>query len=188
MQLFKLKDPPQPGARPESPDPRKFVTVKKAPPGWAGGIGTGDVNKSDSVPDPKYWQRGIKVPMDMDNYRSHTITPGTTSNPKPSVSKCGDHGYTAPLADVQNINKQLNEMGKKQCCTAERGGSTNIATSGKVGVNLACNTNLQLCVECARLANYVAGLATTCRQGMEPNIMVGGSQDIVETPGLRVEI
>ncbi len=82
------------------------------------------------------------------------------------------------------MNYQLDAKGHQQCCTADQGGCTNIGSSGKIAVDICSNPGQKLCLNCARLANYVAGMAHDCKvKGM-----VGGAQDIVETPGLRLEI
>jgi hypothetical protein len=112
------------------------------------------------------------------------IGPASTF-PKPSKPHCGAHGYTIPVADVQNVNKQLDKKAGQMCC-GPKVGCTNVGASGGKAVDLCVTkkNDKRLCVECARLANYVAGLGSKCVKDGK----VGGTQDIVETPGLKVEI
>jgi hypothetical protein len=101
----------------------------------------------------------------------------------PSSPEC--HNYTAPVADVQNINSQLNSWGDSTiCCSSGNGGCVNIATSGDIAVDLCSSETMPLCVGCARLGNYVAGIVGQCQKDGK----VGGKQDIVEAPGLNVQI
>lgn len=101
----------------------------------------------------------------------------------PSSPEC--HNYTAPVADVQNINSQLNSWGDSTiCCSSGNGGCVNIATSGDIAVDLCSSETTPLCVGCARLGNYVAGMIGQCQKDGK----VGGKQDIVEAPGLNVQI
>lgn len=89
-----------------------------------------------------------------------------------------------PVADVANVNKQLDGKAGQQCCTPEIGGCTNIGSSGGKAVDICAPEGKKLCIECTRLANYVVGLGDACVKDGN----VGGTQDIVETPGLKVEI
>lgn len=157
-----------------------------APQGW---VGPQDVNDPNSHPDMTKWQKSIKVQINMDDYRPiSSPPPAPSSSPTPSKAQCGANGYTAPYADVDNVNKQLDAKGDQQCCTTEQGGCTNIGSSGQISVDLCADPGERLCVACARLANYVAGIENTCQQKQGDTVMVGGTQDIVETPGLKVEI
>ena len=138
--------------------------------------------------DPIYQNPG--VPLDRGLYAALAsewaqVQP-TTQGPAPSSSQCGP-AYDAPASDVETINQQLDNQGSQQCCTSSTIGCEQMGTSGLASVAL-CTTNGapsgQLCVSCARLANYVEGLKNGCQQ----NGNVGGSQNIVETPGLQVQI
>jgi len=128
------------------------------------------------------------VPMDRGKYDvlastwAH-IEPGSDFPPY-SVPQCGVHGYTMPVADVQNVNKELDSKAGEMCCTPEIGGCANAGASGGKAIDICAPDGKKLCVDCSRLANYVAGLESKCVQDGK----VGGSQDIVETPGLKVEI
>lgn len=192
MQIFKLPNPPTPNAESVASNSgfRTFFR-NDVPSDWKG---PQDVNDSNSQPDMSYWQKSEKVQIDMADYAvvsdagGDAPAPATPATPPPSKPQCGANGYTAPYADVDNINHQLDAKGGQQCCTTSEGGCTNIGSSGKTAVDLCSDPGQSLCVDCARLANYVAGLESGCQQGAAPNIMVGGTQDIVETPGLKVEI
>lgn len=101
----------------------------------------------------------------------------------PSSPECGH--YTAPIADVKDINSQLNKLTDESvCCSSGKGDCVNVASSGDVAVDLCSDEKTPLCVSCARLGNYVAGLIDKC----EKDGKIGGKQDIAETPGLNVQI
>lgn len=102
------------------------------------------------------------------------------TGPPPSTPSCGP--YDADVADVENINLQLDARGGEPCCSNSDTGCTNVANSGSVAVDLCADQ--ELCVDCAGLANYVAGMIGACQQ----NGLVGGTQDIVEVEGLSVAI
>ena len=93
-----------------------------------------------------------------------------------------------PVADVQAINDQLDQQGDDgysfdNCCGGGDGGLCQIVgTSGLASVQLCGET--EQCIGCARVANYIEGIINTC----QIDSGVGGSQDINEAPGLRVEI
>jgi hypothetical protein len=136
--------------------------------------------------DPVYQKPG--VPLDRGTYSLmaagwDNIGPASTV-PEPSQPNCGDHGYTMAVSDVEAVNQQLDAMGDQDCCTTDVGGCVNIGASGGNAVDICSPDGQKLCVSCARLANYVAGLESGCVQDGK----VGGTQDIVETPGLQVQI
>ena len=188
MQTFRLADVPQPlSASTNAASAFTMADFGAAPQGW---VGPQDVDDSNSQPDMTKWQKSIKDQIDMDDYRpiSTSTSPAPSSIPAPSTPQCGANGYTAPYADVDNVNKQLDAKGSQQCCTTEEGGCINIGTSGTAAVDLCADPGEALCVSCARLANYVAGIESGCQQKRGNFVMVGGTQDIVETPGLKVEI
>jgi len=101
---------------------------------------------------------------------------------------CGVYGYTAPLSDVQNIYTQLKNKGETQCCAGPSNAAVNIATSGNVAVDLVSDAGITLCAACSTVANYVGQIEANCQSGTAPNIMVGGTQEIVEAPALQVQI
>lgn len=187
QQTFELADVPQPlSATTNGAKDFKLPSFDAPPPGW---VGPQNVDDPNSKPDMTKWQKSIKVQIDMDNYRPISTSGNTPpKDPPPSKPKCGDHGYTAPYADVDNVNKQLDGRGEEDCCTDDQGGCNNIGTGGNIAVDLCADAGVKLCVACARLANYVAGLEDTCQQKVGDTVMVGGTQDIVETPGLQVQV
>ena len=192
MQIFKLASPPTPeGASIASDSGFRTSSREDVPSGWKG---PQDVNDANSLPDMSYWQKSEKIEVDMADFATVSDAGGDApapvmpATPPPSKPQCGANGYTATYADVDNMNHQLDAKGGQQCCTTSRGRCTNIVSSGNTAVDLCSDAGESLCVDCARLANYVAGLESGCQQGVAPNIMIGGTQDIVETPGLKVEI
>lgn len=102
-----------------------------------------------------------------------------------STPQCGITQSTMPAADVTTASQNIANMGDQDCCTQSDGSCANIMVVNNNAVDL-CSTpgNGQLCLNCARVSNYVAGL-TSCADG---NGNVGAIQSIVETPGLTVQI
>lgn len=91
-----------------------------------------------------------------------------------------------PVADVQTCNEYLDAADGQQCCSGGSNGSANICAVNGRAVDLAGQDGdgNPLCLNCARIANYVAGLESSCVQ----NGLVGGTQDVVEVPGLTIQI
>ena len=90
-----------------------------------------------------------------------------------------------PVAGVQNINKQLDaKVGQRRCSPEGIGSCATAGKSGGRGVDVCAPKGKKLCVEYPRLANYVARLDSTCVKVGK----VSGTQNIVEVPGLKVEI
>lgn len=113
--------------------------------------------------------------------------PESSEQPQPSKPECGvNGGYTMPYADSNNVYHFLNAKGGVQCCTDDQGGCTVVGLSNDYAVDICSDPGVQLCDDCARVADYVAGLQEDCQEGRGDDIKVGGSQDIVETPGLKV--
>ena len=84
------------------------------------------------------------------------------------------------------MNTDLDHRGGFQCCSSGKGGCINISKAGGQSADLCTDpTNKAvLCVDCAKVANYLDGLIAACTQ----NGQVGGSQAIVEAPGLTLEV
>ncbi|KAF4635168.1 hypothetical protein G7Y89_g2921 [Cudoniella acicularis] len=185
-QTFQLKDPPQPSSDDVAD---RFVTLDDPPDGYKGPNGTVTSDSiSNAVPDPAYWQLALSQTLNMADYAPITVNPSPPTNPVASLPQCGANGYTASYTVVMSIQATLAMLGGQQCCTDDIGGCKNIASDGPVSVDLCSDPNLTLCVNCGRLADYVADVANSCHTGQAPNMMVGGTQDIVETPGLKIEI
>ena len=106
--------------------------------------------------------------------------PTLTSEP-PSSPTCAPG---ATPSDVQAINLQLDSRAGTQCCSSGGIGCSLIASTGTALTNLCTSNQTELCVDCARLANYVAGIISSCHV----DGTVGGTQDIIEEPGLYVLI
>jgi hypothetical protein len=147
----------------------------KASDNWAKAKGMPADNHSE--PDLNLWQKPVKASLNMDDYS--IMLP-----PKPSSPKCGDHGYTAPYADVSTCQEALNLKRGTDCCTPPEGACINVATSGNIAVDICSEPNKGICVDCGSVADYVGGMAESCQQDGK----VGGTQDIVEAPGLTVQI
>lgn len=137
--------------------------------------------------DPVYGQPG--VPLDRGQYdimAENWQSVGEASQGlAASTPQCGANPYTMPVADVTTASNQLDAMGDQDCCSQTDGSCINISAVNGRAVDLCGKFDgTQLCANCARVANYVAGL-TTCVDG---NGNVGAIQDVVETPGLTVQI
>jgi len=89
-----------------------------------------------------------------------------------------------PYNDVMSAHDQLNGKRGKDCCTSSKGACINIANSGNMAIDLCSDVNKGLCVDCGTVADYVGGLVKNCQKDGK----VGGTQDIVESPGLTVQI
>jgi hypothetical protein len=119
---------------------------------------------------------------------SFTEIPPTTLNiltPSPSQPQCGPD-YDTTVANAQTMNADLDSRGGFQCCSNGEGGCVNISVAGDQAADLctADDNKSVLCVDCAKVANYLDGLISSCTQ----NGNVGGSQDIVEASGLSIQI
>lgn len=137
--------------------------------------------------DPIYRQPG--VPLDRGTYdalaESWKSIGAASQGLVYSSPQCGANPYTMPVADVTAASQQLDGIGDQDCCSQTDGSCKNVAAVNGNAVDLCGqNDGVQLCANCARVANYVAGL-TSCADG---NGNVGAVQDIVETPGLTVQI
>lgn len=101
-----------------------------------------------------------------------------------STAQCGANKYSMPVADVWTASNNLDAIGDQDCCTPDAGGCANVMVVNHNAVDLCAPEGQKLCANCARVGNYVAGL-TSC---VDENNNVGAKQDIVETPGLSVQI
>lgn len=140
-----------------------------------------------SKQDPIYQQPG--VPLDRGTYdamaENWKSIGAASQGLQYSTPQCGANPYTMPVADVTTASDQLDAIGGQDCCTNDDGSCANItAVNGRAVDLCGQNDGNKLCANCARVANYVAGL-TTCVDG---NNNVGAIQDVVETPGLTVQI
>lgn len=84
------------------------------------------------------------------------------------------------------MNVDLDNRGGFQCCSSGEGGCVNVSSAGGQAADLctAADDTSVLCVDCAKVANYLDGLISSCTQDGN----VGGSQDIVEASGLSIQI
>lgn len=111
-----------------------------------------------------------------------------TSNCEPtgpaSTPTCGP--YDMSVDDAESLNQQLDTIGADgiSACCAQGNGCWNVVTTDNVAIDLCSSNDNWQCVDCARMANYAAGLISTCQQDGN----VGGSQDIIEAPGLSIAI
>lgn len=114
------------------------------------------------------------------------VLPTTGCEPTGSTSSATCGPYDVSLADAQTMNQQLNDLGangESACCALGKGCFNVVSTDG-VAFDLCSTGDDWQCVDCARMANYAAGIISTCQQ----DGMVGGKQDIVEAPGLSIAI
>lgn len=102
----------------------------------------------------------------------------TTPNSTPTCSPPSD----ATTQDAQFINEYLDTLTDQEECCGGGNGCKNVANSNDVNLDL-CG-DVEQCIGCARLANYVAGLVAACTVDGK----VSGSQDINEAPGLSVAL
>jgi hypothetical protein len=84
------------------------------------------------------------------------------------------------------MNTDLDSRGGFQCCSSGKGGCINISNAGGQSTDLctAGDNKSVLCVDCAKVANYLDGLIGKCTKDGQ----VGGQQDIVEAPGLSIQV
>lgn len=121
-------------------------------------------------------------PGDGLNCATNTAPPPTeTSSSAISTPVCGP--YTNSLEFIREVNQRLDGRGGQECCSAEVPGCIVAQTSSRGSAVVLC-ADRQLCVDCARLANYVAGMIGAC----ENEGKVGGSQNITEAVGLIMRI
>ncbi|KAI0506306.1 hypothetical protein F5B22DRAFT_660390 [Xylaria bambusicola] len=175
-------DPPAPDApsceHAADPSGSAGYCSRFAVEGWCDCGSAGDYQQLDGS-DPCGYTAGPQfAPIDLDTDHCG-ILPSA-----PTTSECTD--YNTPVADAENMNNQLNDWGDGTlCCTNGDGGCANIAVSGDSAVDLcSASTTQQQCVGCARMANYLSGIISSCQQDGK----VGGKQDIAENPGLSIQI
>lgn len=107
--------------------------------------------------------------------------PSQTSISATSTPSCGP--YTNAINYMREVNQNLNDRGGEQCCSAEVPGCI-VAEWSSRGAAVKLCAERKLCVDCARLANYVAGMIGAC----EEDSRIGGSQNITEAVGLMMVI
>ncbi|KAL8715218.1 MAG: hypothetical protein Q9220_001176 [cf. Caloplaca sp. 1 TL-2023] len=96
-----------------------------------------------------------------------------------SAPVCTTSNGHGPVADVQAIDKKLDDRSDGQQCCGKPECNT-VESSGGASVQL-CGDG---CIGCARVANYVQGLIDHCT--IVGN--VAGKQSINEVPGLSIQI
>ncbi|KAK8221842.1 hypothetical protein M8818_000007 [Zalaria obscura] len=139
-------------------------------------------------------QQGLSDDFCAQGYDAYTAQVPTgpwtlpTSNCEPtgpaSTPTCGP--YDMSVDDAESLNQQLDTIGADgiSACCAQGNGCWNVVTTDNVAIDLCSSNDNWQCVDCARMANYAAGLISTCQQDGN----VGGSQDIIEAPGLSIAI
>lgn len=97
---------------------------------------------------------------------------------------CGpyDVSTTDAAAMVSNLTSYGNDG--YLCCSDGTGGCSNVVDTDGVALDLCADTTDVLCTDCSSLATLTSNFASTCVSGG----LIGGTQAVVEAPGLLLEL
>ena len=110
-----------------------------------------------------------------------------------TTSDCfgSDDPSLMPVSQAQQLNQQLDSDGSGTCCMQANAAVCSVAEStssfkGKVimATTYAYAGEEEFCIENARIANYIAGIITTCAKDGE----VGGTQLLNENQSYKISL